>query len=1009
MPGKSGKPKSEASRKKGKQVGGMKSPGLVESRGGHQGGKPSLYVALVGSAGALESFEGFLRNTPADTDIAFFVVQHLSPTQKSLLPEILRRATDMPVVEIKEGMRAEPGRVHINPPGRTVSMEQGRLHLLGPDAAPSKHMPIDHFLRQLAEDQGERAACVILSGFGTDGTLGLKAVKAYGGLALVQDPGTAQFDPMPRSAVDTGLADHVGPVAELPARLMELKAGEPRPAKEPTAVRHVSDDGLRLIFSLLHKHTGHDFSQYKPSTLMRRLDRRLSAQRIDSIEHYARYLRENPSEIDHLFREFLIGVTSFFRDAEAFEALQRQVVPKILLGKKKGEEVRVWVPGCSTGEEVYSIAILLREGLDDLPRGHGLKVTIFATDIDTDSIEKARQGQYPEGISADVSQQRLSRFFIQNDQGYRIRQDIREMVVFAPQNILRDPPFTKLDLLCCRNLLIYLTGELQKRLLPLFHYALKPQGFLFLGSAETVGGFGDLFTSLDNKWKIYQRRDGATERDLASLSFPSFQAEPLDREGRVKQGAVPKGTLAESAQQVLVASFTPPAVFINAKGDILYVNGRTGKYLEPSMGRASMNVYDMAREGLRYELGSAVRKARAEGADIAVRSVKVKTNGDYQMINLHVRPISEPESLRGLLLVVFEDAPQRKRVRDKRLAGEDLDRYNDAVKECEEELKRTRERLQTTVEEMETSQEELKSANEELQSMNEELQSTNEELTTSKEEMQSLNEELVTVNSELQNKVDELSESMGDMNNLLNSTEIATLFLDRDLHVKRFTSQAARIVNLIPTDIGRPLAHLATSLRYDRLSENAREVLETLIFQEHQVRAQDGRWLLLRIHPYRTVDNVIDGVVITFLDISALKRLEEALQEARAFTQSIVDTVRQPLLVLDGQLRVVSASKAFHETFRVNQAETKGRMLYDLGNGQWDIPALRKLLEEILPDKTAFEDFVVEHTFPSIGHKVYSLNARRILRDGQETQSILLAMEDVTDRPDRRKAPQGTA
>jgi two-component system CheB/CheR fusion protein len=943
---------------------------------------------------------------PPDIGMAFVVISHLDPTHKGILPELLQRSTKMKVSQADDGMEVRPNCVYIIPPNKDISILHGTLQLLEPTAPRGLRTPIDFFFRHLAEDQKEKSICIILSGMGTDGTLGLKTIKENFGMVMAQDPSTAKFEGMPQSAIGTGLVDYIAPAEELPARLMSyvnrsskaLVKRPPAEGKPPSA--------LQKIFVLLRAQTGQDFSFYKSNTIYRRVERRMHIHQIADISQYVRYLQHNPHEIELLFKELIIGVTNFFRDPEAFEVLKQKIIPQLLKGKTKRSVVRIWVSGCSTGEEAYSIAIIFSEYFEELKQKGSVKIQIFATDIDRDAIDKARQGVYPANISADVSPERLERFFIKDDARYRIKKEIREMVVFAQQNIIMDPPFTKLDLLCCRNLLIYLTPEMHKRLLPLFHYSLYPGGILFLGSSESIGSFNDLFSVLDNKWKIFKSKETSSVLtgmvDLPSSLVSHEVNEPLHA-GNVSRGV--ETNIPEMTQRILLEKFAPPAVLVNEKGDIVYITGRTGKYLEPAVGKANMNIFAMAREGLRHELGNAIRKAMAKKTEIIQKEIRVKTDSDYRVINLTVKPISEPEGMRGLLMIVFEDVMTPPKTPSLRIKTRLSPKHNTIIENLETDLKHTKETLQSTIEEMETTQEELKSANEELQSTNEELQSTNEELTTSKEEMQSLNEELMTVNNELQAKVDELSQSNNDMRNLLNSTDIATIFLDNDLNVKRFTSQATRLINLIQTDVGRPITHLVTNLHYQDLLKDVKEVLETLVFREIPVQTKDNHWYLMRIMPYRTIDNVIDGAVMTFTDITVLKHLEESLQksktlmqEARNFAENIIATIREPLVVLDTELRVVSASRSFYRTFQVTPEETEKQFFYDLGNRQWDIPALRELLEEILPRTTQLEDFRVEHDFPKIGRKKMLLNARQIHQEGRHAQLFLLAIEDITDK-----------
>jgi len=836
---------------------------------------PFPVVGIGASAGGLEALEQFLKKVPEASGMAFVIVQHLDPTHKGIMHELLGHSTAMEVFQVKDRMRIKPNCVYVIPPNSDMSILHGVLHLFEPSIPRGLRLPIDFFLRSLAEDRQENSIGVILSGMGSDGTAGLRAIKEKMGVTLVQDPATAKFDSMPRSAIGAGLADIVAPAEDLPGKIIDYLRHYLVIAKTDINIEEKDQSALEKVFILLRSKTGHDFSQYKKNTVYRRIERRMSIHQINRIAAYVRYLQENPQEVELLFKELLIGVTSFFRDETAWEHLRKKIIPALVKNKADHKTLRAWSAGCSTGEEAYSLAMVFTEAVEQIKPARNLKLNIFATDLDRETIDKARQGFYPANIIADVSPERLKRFFVPENGGYRIGKEIREMVTFATQNVIMDPPFTKLDILICRNLLIYLTPELQKKLLLLFHYSLNPGGVLFLGSSETVGAFTHLFLPQDVKSRQFQRLESVVPSEaqtFPTLYFPAQAGVP--KEFTMLKSAT---NLQSFADQLLLQRFSPPAVLVNNKGDILYISGRTGKYLEPASGKANWNIFAMAREGLRFDLGNAFQKALRQKGAVTVRNLAVGESGTHT-VDITVSAIEEPEALKGMVMVVFNDVAVTPAKKEKAGARK-TPAVHARVLELEQELRHLREELQTTREEMQSSQEELKSANEELQSTNEELQSTNEELTTSREEMQSMNEELQTVNAEQQSKMDEFSRVNDDMKNLLNSTEIVTVFLDNNLHIRRFTSGADKLFNLIPGDVGRPLSDIASDLLYPTMTAEAREVLRTLVFSEKQITTTDGRWFSVRIMPYRTMENVIGGVVITFANITASKTLEAELRE----------------------------------------------------------------------------------------------------------------------------------
>ena len=948
-------------------------------------------VGLGASAGGLEAFEQFFSQMPPKSGLAFVLVSHLDPGHVSILTEILQRSTAMPVLEAQDQMVVVPDTVYVIPPNRDMAIFRGALQLSVPEEPRGQRMPIDAFLRSLAEDQGERAVGIVLSGTGTDGSLGLRAVLGAGGVTLVQEPGTAKYDGMPSSAIKAGYATHVLPVEKMPAALI---AGVRMHVVHPDAhlsSTQVPPGGMNRLLSLLRTATGHDFSLYKKSTIGRRIERRMAQHELTDVEVYSRYLKEHPAEAQALVKELLINVTSFFRDPEAFVVLKQEILPQLFADKPVDYVFRVWVAGCASGEEAYSIAMLLREFMDESERE--FKVQIYATDLDDDAIAVARAGLYPPNVAADLSPERLRRFFVKEDAGYRIKKAVREMVVFAIQNVIKDPPFTKLDLASCRNLMIYLEPELQDRLIPAFHYALKPGGVLFLSPSESIGRHPELFSPLSRKWKIYRAVHSATAARALMAGDFSWATTAGARGTKEATARVKESNLAELTRRMLLQTYAPASVVVDAKGNILYVHGETGKYLRPAPGQASLNVVDMAREGLQQELRPALSAAASHGAPTLGRRASVKTNGERQTVSFSVRPLPDAETNPGLLLLSFQDLPQEAASsrRGRRAGSAEVER----IAELERDLAATRENLQANIEEHQASSEELKSTNEELQSTNEELQSTNEEMETSKEELQSVNEELITVNSELQAKIEQLAGMQNDMKNLLDSINIGTVFLDRQLIIRRFTREAAKLYRLVATDVGRPLADIKSNLDGDALIGEAQTVLDSLQPCEREVTAPDGACYLLRIQPYRTLDNIIDGVVLTFTDISQRVVAETAAQKARHLAESIVATVREPLVVLDGDMKVVSASRSFYRYFRTAPEQTVGRSIYDLGDGQWNIPALRELLETILPRDQSFEDFVIERDFPLIGHSKMLLNARRLVGDDGEKPLLLLAMEAV--------------
>lgn len=838
-----------------------------------------MIVGIGASAGGLEAIEAFLSHVPLPCGLAFIVVQHLDPTHKGILPELLQRTTTMKVTQIRSRMKVKADCVYVIPPNKDLSILHGVLYLLDPVKTQGLRLPIDFFLRSLADDQRERAIGVILSGMGNDGTLGLGAIKKNAGIAVAQEPNSAKFDSMPRSVIDSGIIDIIGQAQELPQRIVDYINHIPSSltmsyTNSESLLPLKTKSALEQIVILLRDRSGNDFSLYKNNTILRRIERRMGLHKVIEINEYIHYLQENPHELDLLFKELLIGVTNFFRDQLLWEYLKNELFPALFAANPSGKSLRAWVPACSSGEEAYSLAIVFKEALLQSQSQAEFSLQIFATDLDQDAIDKARRGFYPANINTDVSAERLNHFFIAEEGGYRINKTIREMVIFAQQNIIMNPPFTKLDLLTCRNLLIYLGAELQRKLIPLFHYALTSQGILVLGNAETIGAFMHLFHPVDSKLRVYRRIDNTLP--VSTVNFP-IKYFPLASQEKTDTRSIypmvcPPSNLEKVTEQLLLQHYTPAAVLIDANGDILNISGRTGKYLEPAAGKANMNIHAMAREGLKQELAIALNKAQQQIEPVHIPGIIVGANGGSQMINLTVQAINKPEAIRDTFLLVFNDISNPASGKRRRKAPDG------GRNEFEMQLRQALDELENTRAQMQSSQEELKSANEELQSTNEELQSANEELTTSKEEMQSLNEELQSVNAELQSKVDDLTWVNNDMTNLLNSMEIATIFLDNSLCIRRFTTHSTQLFKLIPSDVGRPLSDIVTDLNYPQLMQDVEQVLNTLVFQDKQVTTQDGRWFKVRIMPYRTQDNMIDGVAMTFIDITETKMLEAELR-----------------------------------------------------------------------------------------------------------------------------------
>lgn len=948
-------------------------------------------VGVGASAGGLEAFTHLLHALPTDTGMAIVLVQHLHPEFKSALTEILARETAMAVIEIRDRVIVEPNHVYVIPPNTQLTLMHRKLHL----SARNTHepsMPIDQFFRSLAADQGGRAIGVILSGTASDGVLGLKAIKAEGGITFAQERATAKYDGMPHSAITAGVVDFVLPPDKIALELSRI-------ARHPY-VSHAAVGGamaevpeatgaFERIFLLLRTHTGHDFTYYKQSTIRRRVARRMLLHKLENVHDYVRYLQENGHELRQLFHDILINVTGFFRDPEAFDAFAANVVPEITK-RAEGDQIRVWVPGCSTGEEAYSIAMVLLECLGE--RASNSNIQIFATDIDEPALERARMATYPDNVIQDVDATRIARFFSKVEGGYRVNKAVRDLCVFAIQDLIKDPPFSRLHLVSCRNVLIYLGDTLQKQVLTIFHYALRPDGFLLLGTAESIGDRADLFRTIAGKEKMYAKKAVATPR--AQFGMPTEVPPPQLGEPRLGDTARTHTDLGKEADRLLMAQYAPAAVVINRHRDILHFRGRTGSYLDPSPGQASFNLMKMVRDELLLDLNAAVREAIADGVAVRRLGVQLKDGAQVRHVNIEVAPITTPGLAEQSFLVIFQDAPRVDKAVDETPPAQVGNRD---IRRLEQELAANKEYLQSVIEQQETSNEELRSANEEVQSSNEELQSINEELETAKEELQSTNEELSTVNDELTSHAQELMQANGDLNNLISSMDIPIVIVGPDRHIRRFTPRAEKLLNLILTDVGRPISDIRPNIDIPNFDAIIVDVITSTIAVQRDLPDSTGRWYSMWIHPYKATDNRINGAVIIFIDVDRIKRSLEETKQARRYAEYIIAAIRNPLLVLDENLSVVSASNSYMDVFHVTAQDTIGNLVYRLGNGQWAIPQLRAKLEAAVEYGTEFRNFMVTHDFAGLGERTVSITGRRIPTGSADEAMVLMQVDSTTE------------
>ncbi len=979
---------------------------------------PFPVVGIGASAGGIGALKQFFAAMPADSGMAFVVILHLSQEHESSLAEILQTQTTMPVKQVTKTVKVEPGHVYVIPPAKHLELMDGVIQLKEPERAKGVRVPIDLFFRTLADAYGTKGIAVVLSGTGSDGTMGLKRVKEFGGLVLAQSLDDAEYDGMPRSAINTGLVDVILPVAEMPEKIIKLsgrlngrfnglaerieipppekEAAEPE--EEEAAEKEAAGkpplkleaEALREVLTLLRVRTGHDFTNYKSPTLLRRVARRLQVHELDSIPAYLALLRENPDEVQQLLRDLLITVTNFFRDAEAFAALATAVVPQLFAGKTSADTVRVWVAGCATGEEAYSLAMLLCEYADQLTDAP--KLQIFASDINEEAIRQARDCRYDEALAADVSPERLRRFFHQEGNAYRVKKELREMVLFAPHNLLRDPPFSRLDLITCRNLMIYFNRETQERVLEIFHFALRKDGFLFLGSSETAESQSALFTAVDKKHRIYRCRAGLSHHPLPAMPIQGKwiaktpEAPPNEYE--------PAGSFA-ATHLTLIERYAPPSVLVNEDYDIVHASEHAGRFLRFAGGEPSRNLLKLVHPALQLDLRSTLLAAKQAGGQSEARGIRVKLEGAERLVNLLVHP-----SNAGVLLVIFEeekDAPAPREARSIADAFDGDKAMETVVRGLEEELQATKDRLRSILQQDETSTEELKASNEELQAINEELRSASEELETSKEELQSVNEELTTVNSELKNKVDEASHAHSDLQNLMQSTDIATIFLNRALQIKRFTPRVTELFNVIPSDLGRPIEHITNKLDYGFLTEDAAEVLATLRLKEREVRGgKDDSRYLVRLSPYRTLDDRIDGVVLSFQNITDLKRASDGLQISEDNLRAIIGQATAGIAQTDLTGKYILVNDRFCEITGYARAELLRMYLQDL-TYEADLPGKQGLFEQVVANGEAL---VMEKRYQrKDGSSVWVSNNISLVRDVENKPISVLAFSlDISDR-----------
>jgi two-component system, chemotaxis family, CheB/CheR fusion protein len=962
-----------------------------ETSGTPESDSPSRVVGIGASAGGLEAVSELLRHLPNNTGMAFVFIQHLEPRQTSRLTEILSRITDMPVEVASNQLRMKRNHVYVMPPGVDITLSDGLLILERRTESAGRHLPIDYFFHSLAKEQRSKSVAIILSGMGHDGSAGLKSIKEQGGTTLAQDAPSAQHGSMPAAAIDSGCVDIVTTPRKIAAELVRL--AQNRPAKS-TRRRSVTDNGLKGIFDLLRSRTEVDFTQYRKTTVRRRIQRRMIVHRLDGVDEYFTLLKRNPEEVDALFREMLIHVTSFFREAETFDVLQSVVLARLLEKRGQNDPIRIWLPGCSTGEEAYSLAIVVTEFFDNRPESPAIQ--IFATDVNDRVLEIARKGLFDANIETSITKERLRRFFSKNARGYQINKQIRELCVFARQNVLRDPPFSRLDLISCRNVLIYFETAAQKKLIPFFHYALKPGGFLLLGGAETVGNFSDLFEPVDSKTKLFAKRSVQSP----VLSRMAVQTPGLKEQALIDfaaQATLQQPDIRREVDRTLIDRYCPPAIVVDSGMKIIQFRGNVAPFLDPDPGEASLDLFRMLKSSLEMPLRSTINDAKKSNAPVRKEGVLLQGETLATFLNLEVIPMSGSAVRERCYLLLFEGS--RLAVSDTIPLKSKKGRRNlqdIRVSQLEQEVATTRQHLQTLIEEQESTNEELHSANEEIQSSNEELQSTNEELETAKEELQSTNEELITLNEELKSGNVELTVLNNDLTNLLKSVNIPIVMVDRGLRIRRFTPVAQRTLKLIPADVGRSITDLRADVEIPQLETLISEVMDTLSAREVEVQDRRGHWYKLQIRPYETSDNKITGAVMILFDINSAKLETERSKMMANYGEGFIGTVRSSVVVLDGKLQVKIATTHFYDTFRLLPKETEGFSIFDIGNGQWNFPEFRALLEETLAHQSRVADFDLEHEFPTLGRKKITLNLRQVEAGNPENALTVISIEEIS-------------